>query len=154
MAYGKVGFIPRFIAALIDGIIGWIVVFIPFIGGILGFLYLLLKDGIMYEVTKNEEWRNKSIGKKVMNLEVMRLDGGRVDLAVSARRNIPLTIGSIIAIIPLLGWVIGPIVSLIFAVIELFMFLTDEHGRRLGDRWANTQVIEVKNVSVSDDTTM
>ncbi|MFP4662203.1 MAG: RDD family protein [Halanaerobiales bacterium] len=148
----KAEFLPRFMAAVIDGFVGWIFVLIPFLGGLLSAAYILLKDGIMFQITKNDDWKNKSIGKKVMNLEVEKLDGGVVDLAVSAKRNIPLSIGSIIAVVPILGWIIGPIVALVFAVIEIVVFLTDERGRRLGDRWANTMVVkEAIEVSQFDE---
>lgn len=157
--YKKVEFMPRFLAALIDGLIAWVPVFIPVVGGILGALYLLVKDGLMYEITKKEEWKNKSIGKKILNLKVLIINeegeegeeekkkeekDDRVDLVISAKRNIPLAIGSFIAIIPLLGWIIGPIVSAVMVIIELTLYFSDEKGRRYGDRMAGTQVIKVK----------
>lgn len=143
MEHQKVDFSPRFMAAVIDGLIGGALAFIlPVIGAILSGAYMLLKDVIMYQITKNEEWENKSIGKKLMNLKVISLDGGTVDMAVSAKRNVPLAIGSVIAIIPILGWILGPIVALVFAIIELVLFMTDEKGQRFGDRWAKTQVIK------------
>ena len=137
----KAPLFARFIAALIDALVGWVFVFIPIVGGIISVLYLLLKDGLPYQLFKEEQWKNKSLGKKVMNIEVYQLDDSLVDLSVSAKRNIPLTIGSFIAIIPLLGWIVGPIVGLIFGIIELIFLLTDSQNRRLGDRWANTKVI-------------
>ena len=148
----KVDFLPRFLAALIDGVIAWIPFFIPVIGPLFGALYLLFKDSIMYKITNKEEWKNKSIGKKILNLVVIKLDGEYTDMESSARRNIPLTIGSFISIIPLIGWFIGPIVAFIFGLVELILILTDDNGRRLGDRWAQTQVLKVpsdnKNITV------
>ena len=151
MEYPKADLFPRFLAALIDGVIGWIFVVIPFIGGIICCLYLLFKDGLMYRVTGDEMWKNKSIGKKLMNLEIKNQTDSNIDLALSARRNIPLTIGSIIAIIPIIGWILGGLVGFIFAAIELIMLLIDDKGRRLGDRWAKTQVIEITNEDQEDD---
>jgi len=107
----------------------------------------------MYQITKDAQWRNKSIGKKIMNLKVIRLDGGIVDPTVSAKRNVPLAIGSVIAIIPILGWALGPLVAMVFAIIELVLFLSDEKGQRFGDRWANTQVISDPAV-VSEENTV
>lgn len=138
----KAELFPRILAALIDALVGWVFIFIPILGGILSVLYLLLKDALPYKFLKQEEWKNKSVGKKVMNIEVKNLDGELVDMAISAKRNIPLTIGSFVAIIPLLGWIIGPIIGLIFAVIELIFLLTDPQNRRLGDRLAATAVIK------------
>ena len=141
---------PRILAFMIDGLIAWVPVFIPFLGAIFGSLYLLFKDGLMYQITKKDEWKNKSIGKKIMNIEIVSLDEQLIDLSISAKRNLPLTIGNFIAIIPLVGWVIGPTIALILAVVELILFLTDEDGRRLGDKWAKTQVIKLKSVDLEE----
>ncbi len=149
----KVNFMPRFLAAVLDGVIALFPSLIPVLGAIISSAYLLLKDGIMYRVTGDEDWKNKSIGKKLLNLEVVRLDGEDVDLMTSVKRNIPLTIGSFIAIIPILGWIIGPVVALILAVLELIIYLTDKNGRRLGDRWGKTQVIGVQSVDFEQDNT-
>ena len=40
----KADLFPRFIAALIDGVIGWVFVVIPIVGPIISSLYILLKD--------------------------------------------------------------------------------------------------------------
>lgn len=137
----------RIIAALIDMLFAWIFVVIPVIGGVISVLYLLFKDALPYQITKDDEWKNKSLGKKLMNLEVNNLKGEIVDLQVSALRNIPLTIGNFIAIIPVLGWIIGPVVGVIFVTVELILLLTDKNNRRLGDRWANTKVSRKKDLS-------
>ncbi|MFW6035616.1 MAG: RDD family protein [Halothermotrichaceae bacterium] len=151
MSYSKTDLMPRCAAALIDGVIAWIPSLIPFIGFLLGGIYILCKDSIMYQITKDENWQNKSIGKKVLNLEVANLDGGNIDLKLSAKRNIPLAIGTLIAVIPIIGWAIGAIIGFILGVIELILVLTDDNGRRLGDKFANTQVIEVAAVEKIDN---
>ena len=141
---------PRIVAALIDSAVGWVVVVVPVLGAIVSVLYLLLKDGIMFQLLKTDEWKNKSIGKKIMNIEVETADGSVVDLALSAKRNIPLSIGSFIAIIPVIGWVFGPLVAIVFAVIEIVLVLTDSERRRLGDKWANTRVVQSEPVLAPD----
>ena len=141
---------PRILAFMIDGLIAWVPVFIPFAGAIFGSLYLLFKDGLMYQITKKDEWKNKSIGKKIMNIEIVSLDEQVIDLSISAKRNLPLTIGNFIAIIPVIGWVIGPTLALILGLVELVVFLTDEDGRRLGDKWAKTQVIKLKSIDLEE----
>jgi uncharacterized RDD family membrane protein YckC len=135
----------RFVAALIDNLIGFVLSFvvglaIPFVGGILGAAYILLKDGLELDFMDK-----RSIGKKLMKLRPVRLDGGTMDINTSIMRNWPLAIGSIISIIPLLGWVFGPLVALVFVVIELVLVLTDTEGKRLGDKFANTKVVEVES---------
>lgn len=116
---------------------------VPVVGGIAGAAYLVVRDGLEVEFM-NE----RSFGKRVMNLDVVRLDGQPMDLETSARRNWMLGIGGItgaLAYIPILGWVLIPIVGLIGLVIgvyEGYRVLTDSEGRRWGDEMARTKVIE------------
>ncbi|MDK2926205.1 MAG: hypothetical protein PWQ41_1979 [Bacillota bacterium] len=137
----KADLVSRFLAALIDSLVAGVLSLVPFVGFLAGGVYTLTKDGIMYELTKNPEYKDRSLGKKLLRLKVVRLDGGPVDMAVSAKRNLPLAIGGIIGIVPVLGWIFGPILGLIMALLELLLVLTDPAGRRLGDRWAGTQVV-------------
>lgn len=141
---------PRILAFMIDVLIAWLPVFIPVIGGVFGSLYLLFKDALMYQITRKDEWKNRSIGKKVMNLEIESMDDKVIDLTISAKRNLPLTIGNFIAIVPVIGWVIGPTVALILALVELIIFLTNEENRRLGDMWANTRVIKAASLDLEE----
>lgn len=147
----KADLFSRFIAALIDGVIGWVFVVIPIVGPIISSLYILLKDALPYQILKEDKWKNKSFGKEIMDLEVSYNQGDLVDTNISAKRNIPLTIGSFIAIIPVLGWVIGPIVGLVFAIIELVLIFTDNKRQRLGDRWAGTTVIKAREIDVIEE---
>lgn len=137
----KADLVSRFLAALIDAIIAGFLCLVPLVGFLAAGVYTLVKDGIMYELTKNPEYKDRSLGKKLLRLKVLRLDGGPVDIAVSAKRNLTLGIGGLIGIVPLLGWVIGPFVSLVLGVVELLLVLGDPLGRRLGDKWAGTQVV-------------
>lgn len=139
----KADLMKRFVAALIDGVIAAIPSVIPVIGPIIGSAYTLTKDAVVYELTQNEDFLNRSIGKKVMNLEVAVLGGEtNVDWTISIKRNIPLAIGSVIMIVPVIGWIIGGIVALVLGAIEIILVLTDASGRRIGDKFAETQVVE------------
>lgn len=135
---GKADLGKRFVAALIDGVISFVVGFIPVIGGLVGAAYMLVRDGLELDFMDQ-----RSLGKKVMKLRPVRLDGQPVDIMTSIKRNIPFAIGPVIMIIPVLGWVIGPIVALLIGIIEAILVLTDADGRRIGDRVGETQVIEV-----------
>ena len=148
----KADLAKRFIGALIDGIIvgvaGMLVGFIPFIGGpIAGVLvggYWLMRDGLDLEFADK-----RSIGKKVMKLRPVRLDGQPMDQGTSMKRNLPLAIyavGYFLWIVPVLGhlvsipiFVIGGFINLVEAV----LVITDGEGRRWGDKMAGTKVIEV-----------
>ncbi len=136
----KADLTKRFIAALIDNVLASLVGFIPVVGGIVGAAYILLKDGLELEFMDK-----RSIGKKLMKLRPVRLDGGSMDIMTSIQRNWPLAIGSVLSIIPILGWLIAVPVALVIGIIELVLVLTDPEGRRLGDRLAGTKVIEVEN---------
>lgn len=140
----------RIVAALIDAIPAVVAAFfawIPFIGGpiaaILAGGWWLVRDGLELEFADR-----RSIGKKVMKLRPVRLDGRAMDLETSVKRNAPLVIGYVgffFWIVP----VIGPLVSApVFAIgglvgiVELVLVLTDADGRRFGDKFAGTKVVE------------
>lgn len=140
--HNKADLTKRFIAAVIDGIISSIVAVIPVIGAIVGAAYTLTKDAIMFQVTKDAQWKNRSIGKKLMGLEVVSASGADIDLAASCMRNWPLAIGTIIMIVPIIGWIIGGLVAFVLGILELLLVLSDAKGRRLGDKVGNTMVVE------------
>jgi len=141
----------RFIAFLIDGVIAVGLGFIPMIGSIAGAAYFLVRDGLDFDFAKQA-----SVGKQVMKLRPVRLDGLPMDLETSIRRNWMFGLGILsgaLDIIPILGLafvlVIG-FASFCLGVYELYNVLTDPQGRRWGDRYAGTRVIEVQeSVSVS-----
>jgi uncharacterized RDD family membrane protein YckC len=134
----------RIIAAIIDGVLCGVVGWIPFVGWIAAAAYILVRDGLELEFADR-----RSIGKKVMKLRPVRLDGKPMDIGTSVMRNVVFvigTLGAVFAIIPILGWVVSVIVAVVagvLAVIELVLVITDPEGRRLGDKLAGTKVIEV-----------
>ncbi len=128
----------RFLAALIDGALAGIVSFVPVIGGLIGAAYMLVRDGLDVDFMDG-----RSLGKKVMKLRPVRLGGEKIDVGTSVKRNLPFAIGPVIMIIPILGWLIGPVVALVIGLIESVLVLTDAEGRRVGDKLAETMVVEV-----------
>ena len=155
MAKEKADLGKRVVAGLIDGLIGGVLsVVIPFlgIGYLIGGAYILTKDAIMVELLKDPAWKGRSVGKKIMHLKVVGPGGSDIDMALSAKRNWPLALGQllsfILALIPLRSmawstWSLIGSVSSIIGIIEIVLVLTDPQGRRLGDKLANTRVIEV-----------
>lgn len=84
--------------------------------------YSLIKDGL---------YKGQSVGKKVVGLRVINLSNNSpCSISVSCLRNI---IGGIIGVIPIVGWLIEPI-----------MVLATDKGRRIADKVANTQVVNIK----------
>lgn len=83
-----------------------------------------------YTLTKDGRPRGQSIGKRMMGIMVVHLPtDAPCTRGQSARRAIVL---AATGIIPWVGWLIEPLA-----------LLNTEGGRRLGDRVAGTQVIEV-----------
>jgi len=148
--YPKADLGKRFVAALVDGVIAAILgLGIPILGGLLGAAYTLTKDALMFQLTKDPQWKNKSVGKKILGLQVVNLGGGDIDIAASAKRNLTLAVGSLLSVIPLVRLVAAPLIGGVLGLIEIVLVLTDAAGRRLGDRWANTQVIAVEEPQTS-----
>jgi len=149
---GKAELGKRIIAAIIDAIpailIAFILGMIPFIGGIIGGIlaggWWLVRDGLDLEFADK-----RSLGKKIMKLRPIRLDGQPMTMEVSIKRNLPLAfycVGYLLWIVPVLGhlvsipiFIIGGLVCLIEGVLAI----TDGEGRRWGDKLAGTKVVEV-----------
>ena len=134
----------RFVAAIIDAVAGIVVGFVPIIGGFIAAAYWLLRDGLEFEFMDH-----RSIGKKLMKLRPVTLDGSPLDMLASAKRNWMFALGGLISIllfIPILGWILiipVALASMALGIVELVLVITDKEGRRLGDKIANTKVIEV-----------
>jgi uncharacterized RDD family membrane protein YckC len=77
----KAGFITRFVAIFIDGIlfgaIGWAIHFPLF--GLLG---------IVYETILIAQWNGQTIGKKIMGIKVVTTSGGSLDGLKSFIRSV------------------------------------------------------------------
>jgi uncharacterized RDD family membrane protein YckC len=137
--------VKRIIAFIIDAVASMIVGFIPLVGGIIGALYMLLRDALPIEALEY-----KSIGKKLLKLSVVNTEApsSKVDYAISAKRNWMFALGPIMfffIFIPILGWIIDILLGiavLILVIIEIVKIFTNEKGQRLGDKMAGTMVIE------------
>lgn len=134
--YKKADTFQRFFAYAIDAIISNLCGMIPIVGGIIGFLYMLLRDGLM---------DGQSIGKKVLGLKTMT-GFGPATYSDSVKRNIIFAIPNLVMVIPFIGWIIGVILELIIWVVEIYRVVTDPYGRRYGDEWAGTQVVSVNEL--------
>ena len=113
--------VKRIIAFVIDAVAAMIVGFIPLVGGIIGALYMLLRDALPIEALEY-----KSIGKKLMNLSVVKVADptSKIDYSASAKRNWMFALGPIMfffLFIPIIGWILDiliAIVALILVIIE------------------------------------
>lgn len=133
----------RFIAMIIDAVIGGVIGVIPIVGGLVAAAYWLCRDGLDYEFMDG-----RSIGKKLMKLRPVRDDGGPMDLQTSIRRNWMFALGGLIAVllvIPIIGWILVPVVAIVavvLGIVEGVLVLTNDEGRRFGDKMAGTHVVE------------
>ena len=134
MNYPKAGVGSRFLAYIVDSLISGLP-FIPgalllssrhtdVLGGVL--LFLAFCWGLYYGFCKDGMYGGQSYGKKLNGLMVVNLT-----------TNQPCKKGG--SILRALSWCI-PYVG---GIIEIVMILASDKGRRLGDRFAGTQVIEV-----------
>jgi len=137
--------VKRIIALIIDAVASMIVGFIPLVGGIIGALYMLLRDALPIEALEY-----KSIGKKLLKLSVVNIEDptSKIDYAASAKRNWMFALGPIMLFflfIPIIGWIIDILIGIavfVLVIIEIIKIFSDEKGVRLGDKMAGTMVIE------------
>ena len=137
--------VKRIIAFVIDAVVAMIIGIIPLVGGIIGALYMLLRDALPIEALDYQ-----SVGKKLLKLSVMNVEdpGAKINYAASAKRNWMFALGPIMlffALIPIIGWIIDILLGialLILLIIEIVRIFSDEKGIRLGDKMAATMVIE------------
>lgn len=94
----------------------------------------------------------RSIGKKLMKLRPVRDDGGKMDLETSIRRNWTLALGmlgTVVVYAPFLGIIaltlLLTLVGAILGLMEIYFVLTSPDGRRYGDRFAGTRVVETES---------
>jgi uncharacterized membrane protein len=144
-ALSKADPVKRIIAFVIDAVVSMIIGIIPVVGGIIGALYMLLRDALPIDALDYQ-----SVGKKLLKLSVVNVEdpGAKIDYAASAKRNWMFALGPIMfffAYIPIIGWIIDILLGialLILLITEIVKIFSHEKGVRLGDKTAGTMVIE------------
>ncbi len=142
--------IDSLIAGVIATVFGFLGARMGGIGYLVGAGYMLVRDGLTLEFANG-----RSIGKQLMGLGVVRLDGRPMDIETSVRRNWTLVIGSMLvgiggllggSIGALIGGFVGGGIGFVIGIIELVLVATDARGRRIGDKTGGTEVVEVAPV--------
>jgi hypothetical protein len=125
------GLLLRTAAKVLDFIlIAAVIEIIPRAGFFAGLAYLLLSDGL---------FDGRSIGKKLIKLKVVSSNTLQpCTFRGSILRNSTFGLGYLLWLIPWIGWVFIIIIS----VLELILTLGSSEGKRLGDEFAGTSVIE------------
>ena len=123
--------VARFADLVLTILIGRLV---PEIGPLIAIAYLLLADGWM---------DGQSLGKKLGGVKVIntRLERG-ARFRESALRNAPFALIGIFYLVPLIGWLLFILGGVFVAVFVSYMAFTDRQGLRIGDVFADTQVID------------
>jgi uncharacterized RDD family membrane protein YckC len=107
-------------------------------GPILAVIYLLLADGFMH---------GQSIGKRLFGVRTMvvprRVPAGYRE---SVLRNAPFALVALFSGVSLL-WVLALVAGLPIIGFETWMVVSDRLGVRIGDIFADTQVVDAKVVS-------
>jgi uncharacterized RDD family membrane protein YckC len=113
-------------------------------GLVVALLYLLLADGM---------FRGQSLGKRIFGVKAVFLPS-RTDARFrdSTLRNAPLALIVLLRMMPEpLGLRAALGGMLVIGSVEAWKALRDPLGRRLGDVWAQTQVVDGKVVSGSEE---
>jgi uncharacterized RDD family membrane protein YckC len=110
----------------------------PQIGPILAAFYLLVADGLM---------SGQSVGKKIFGVRTVvvprRVPAGWHE---SLLRNAPFALVAIFYAVPLL-WPVLFVLGLPIVAFEAYMIYSDRLGIRIGDIFADTQVVDAKVLS-------
>jgi uncharacterized RDD family membrane protein YckC len=135
--YPKAELVPRLLARLLDFVIAGVLTLVlrdP--GALIALMYLLLGDGFL---------QGQSPGKKVFGLKVVHVPDRRpANYRDSAFRNAPIAVVWIFFLIPLLGWFLFFTLGLAIIAFEAYMVRSDALGIRIGDVFADTQVVDTK----------
>lgn len=133
--YPKADLLHRAVARFADVIIAVLADrLLPGVGGLVAIAYLLLADGL---------FMGQSPGKKLGGVKVINLktrQGARY--RESILRNVPFALVAVFYYIPIIGWVLFPVAGLFILAFESYMAWTDRLGLRIGDVFADTQVID------------
>ncbi|MDR3608263.1 MAG: RDD family protein [Oligoflexia bacterium] len=111
------------------------------LGPFVGFFYSVAADGMNFGPFKGQ-----SIGKKLLKLRVVSTkQRAPATVRDSLLRNAPVGVATFFAIIPVWGWLISGLVGVPLMIMEVYLMVTAEGGRRLGDVMGDTEVLEVKH---------
>jgi uncharacterized RDD family membrane protein YckC len=127
----------RLVAAVVDVLIFLILIkFFGIAGSLLGLLFVFLKDAM---------FKGQSPGKRLFDLQVIepRQDNNPCSVRKSIIRNIPMAVVIALLSFPVSGWILFATVGLAIILLETFLVFSDEEGKRVGDIFAETLVINI-----------
>ncbi|MBN1206218.1 MAG: RDD family protein [Myxococcaceae bacterium] len=139
--YPKASLLLRVGARLVDVAVAWgLWVLCGAAGSVVALLFLLLADGML---------QGQSVGKRIFGVKVMHLPTrSAARHRDSTLRNAPLALIILLGMMPEgLGLVAGAAGLLVIGGLEAWRIVKDPLGWRLGDMWAQTQVVDGKVVA-------
>nr|WP_153867674.1 MULTISPECIES: RDD family protein [Myxococcaceae] len=139
--YPKASLFLRAGARLLDVAVAWgLGVACGAAGPIVALLFLLLADGML---------QGQSVGKKIFGVKVMHVPTrSAARHRDSTLRNAPLALVVLLGMMPApLGMVASAAALAAIGGVEAWRVLRDPLGLRLGDVWAQTQVVDGKVVA-------
>ncbi len=137
--YPKADLTLRGLARAADFTLAWVVSqSAPQFGPLLAAFYLLVADGLM---------SGQSVGKKIFGVRTVVVPRrAPASWHESLLRNAPFALVAIFYAVPLL-WPVLFVVGLPIIGFEAYMIFTDRLGIRIGDIFADTQVVDAKVLS-------
>jgi uncharacterized RDD family membrane protein YckC len=137
--YPKADLTLRGLARAADFTLAWVVAqSAPGVGPLIAAFYLLVADGLM---------SGQSVGKRIFGVRTVvvarRAPAGWHE---SLLRNAPFALVAVFYAVPLL-WPVLFVVGLPMLAFEAYMIFTDRLGIRIGDIFADTQVVDAKVLS-------
>ena len=139
--YPKASLWMRLGARIIDVAVAWgLCVVCGAAGEVVALLFLLLADGML---------QGQSVGKRIFGVKVMHLPTqSAARHRDSTLRNAPLALIVLLGMMPPpLGLVAGLAGLVVIGGVEALRVVRDPLGWRLGDTWAQTQVVDGKVVA-------
>lgn len=124
-------------ARLVDVVVAWVLYFSTGPAGIvIALLYLLFADGML---------QGQSLGKKLFGVKAIYLPtGAGTRHRDSVLRNSPFGLVIVLSMMPELGFKAFVAGAAVIGGIEAWRCWRDPDGLRLGDVWAQTQVVDGK----------
>ena len=139
--YPKASLWMRLGARIVDVAVAWgLCVVCGAAGEVVALLFLLLADGML---------QGQSVGKRIFGVKVMHLPTqSAARHRDSTLRNAPLALIVLLGMMPPpLGMVAGLAGLVVIGGVEALRVVKDPLGWRLGDTWAQTQVVDGKVVA-------
>jgi|GEM_PF-347897 len=134
LAACRASMLNRFLARVIDLLIfGALCSVLYPVGLLAGFTYILIADGL---------WNGRSVGKRIIGLHTVQVNGRWVaDFKHSVLRNLSVAFVLLLAVIPIIGWLLLITVGILVVAVEFYLAWTDSGGQRAGDILAGTLVV-------------